>query len=262
MELTEIEAMFKHLGLTQYESKALIALISSGRCTADRVSSLAGIPLPRVYDTMNSLAKRGFISVSKTRPEVFSAIDPKRLFEILEDEERKSMEERVGQLKDLMPQILKQVKKMEMNSPEETGEILAVVKKRVNLRKDREDFHNAAKKEIIVFAGDMSWVRNVEDLVRSAIKRKVRYQVIFSKKGKSIMSNANRFKRLGAKVRYSPDIGELRCIIFDRRLVSIVLKKYRTTGESEYSVVNIDHPLIADVFAKYFYILWDRAGKV
>ncbi len=86
MELTEIEAMFKHLGLTRYESKALLTLIGNGKCTADRVTSLAGIPLPRVYDTMNSLARRGFVSVSKTRPEVFRAIDPKRLFEILEEE--------------------------------------------------------------------------------------------------------------------------------------------------------------------------------
>lgn len=262
MQPTEIEAMFKHIGLTRYESKALITLLSFGKCTAERITSLSGIPLPRVYDTMNTLAKRGFISVSKTRPEEFRCIDPQRLFEILEEEERKKMQSRVKELREVMPQLLKQMKKLDQGSKEDPEEVLAVVKKRVNMRRDREQFHEMAKKEILVFAGDMSWVKSVEDLLKSLIKKKVKYQVIFSKKGKVATTNAKRFKKIGAKVRHNPDSGDLRCIIIDRRIVSVVTKQYRTGNEAEYGIINISNPLIAEVFAKYFNCMWNNAIKV
>jgi len=259
MEITEVEAMFKHLGLKRYESKALITLLSYGKCTADRVTSISGIPLPRVYDTMNTLVKRGFVSVSKTRPEIFRAIDPNRLFMILEEEEQKKMQKRVKEMKTVMPQLMKQIKKMNNDKPEEKEEVLAVMKKRVNLHKDREEFHNIAKKEILVFAGDMSWVKNVEDLVKQATKRKVKYNIIYSKKGKNVTANANKFKKLGAKVKYYHDTGGNRCIIFDNKVVSLITKKYKTSGDSEYAVITINNPKIADVFTRYFYAIWDKA---
>ena len=262
MEPTEIEAMFKHLGLTRYESKAMITLLSFGKCTADKVTSLSGIPLPRVYDTMNSLAKRGFISVSKTRPEAFKAIDPNRLFEILEEEEKKKMHTRVRELRDIMPQLLKHMKKLDQGSADDPEEVLAVVKKRVNMRRDREQFHSMAKKEILVFAGDMSWVRQVEDIVRDKVKKKLKYQLLFSKKGKTASDNAKRFRKIGAKVRHNPDFGELRCIIVDKKVVSIVTKKFKTGNEAEYGIINISNPLIADVFARYFSCLWEIAEKI
>jgi len=262
MEPTEIEAMFKHLGLTRYESKAMITLLSFGSCTADKVTSISGIPLPRVYDTMNNLAKKGFISVSKTRPEIFRAVDPERLFEILEEEEEKKMNERVKELKNVMPQLLKHMKKLDQGNKEDPEEVLAVVKKRVNMRKDREQFHSMAKDEILVFAGDMSWVKTAEDLIRDIIKKKVKYSVIFSKKTKIAMENAKRFKKLGAKVRYNPNSNELRCLIIDKKIVSVVTKQYGTVSEAEYGMINISNPLIAEVFSKYFSCLWEEAEKI
>ncbi len=259
MEPTEIEAMFKHLGLTRYEAKAMITLLNYGKCTADRVTSLSAIPLPRVYDTMNSLAKRGFISVSRTRPETFKAIDPKRLFDILIEEEKKKMQKRVTELKDVMPQIMKHIKKLEQTPEEETEEILALVKKRVNMRKDRDYFHSIAKKEMLVFAGDISWIRHAEDAIRSTIRRKVKYNVIYCKKNKASMANARKLKKLGAKVKHYADTGDLRCIVVDKKWISIVLKKFKTAGEPEYSIININNSLIAEVFAKYFYSLWEKA---
>lgn len=262
MEPSEIEAMFKHLGLTRYESKAMITLLSFGSCSADKVTSLSGIPLPRVYDTMNNLAKKGFISVSKTRPEVFKAVNPERLFEILQEEEEKKMKLRVKELKEIMPQLLKQMKKLDQGDREDPEEVLAVVKKRVNMKKDRELFHSMAKNNILVFAGDMSWVTSVKDQIRSLIRKKVRYNVIFSKRTPDALKNAKIFKKIGAKVKHSPEGGELRCLIIDNKIISVVTKQYRSDNEAEYGIININNPLIAEVFSKYFSCLWNEAEKI
>ncbi|MDD5417099.1 MAG: helix-turn-helix domain-containing protein [Candidatus Aenigmarchaeota archaeon] len=258
MDASEVEAMFKHLGLTQYEAKALITLFGYGKCTAEKITTIAGVPLPRVYDTMDSLAKRGFISVSKTRPEVFKAVDPKRLYEILAEEERKKTEDRMNDFKSIIPQILKHVSKTSSVSEEEE-EVFALLKKRVNLRKDREYFHAIAKKEILCFAGDMSWIKNSEDLIRNTTRIKIKYNVLYCKNGSISETNARKFRRLGAKVKYYADTGEIRCIIIDRKWISLVIKKFKTAVESEYSIININNAMIANVFARYFYALWEKA---
>lgn len=257
--MTEIEAMFKHLGLKHYESKAMITLFSYGKNTAEQITSLSGIPLPRVYDTMNGLAKRGFVSVSKTRPEMFKAIDPKRLLSLLEEEETKKTNKKLKEMSSIMPQLLKHIKLVDNGHTDIEDDIIAVIKRRVNIRKDREEFHMLAKKEILVFSGDMSWVRHVEDLVKDAIKRNVDYKIIYCKNNKDSITNANKFKKLGAKAKYFKDTAELRCLVFDRKAVSVIIKKYKVSGDFEYSIVNIHNSIIADVFARHFDSVWKQA---
>ena len=105
---------------------------------------------------------------------------------------------------------------------------------------------------LLVFAGDMSWVKNVEDLVKDTVKRKVKYKIIHSKKGRNVTKNANLFRKLGAKVRYYGDTGDIRCIIFDGKTVSISTKTFKTPGESEYSIITINNKKIADKYKELY----------
>lgn len=47
------------VGLTQYESKAFIALVSAGSNTPFQISKISGIPRARVYDTLDTLVDKG-----------------------------------------------------------------------------------------------------------------------------------------------------------------------------------------------------------
>lgn len=51
----------QNLGLTQYEAKAFKALVSAGTTTPFQISKISGIPRARIYDTLESLLKKGLI---------------------------------------------------------------------------------------------------------------------------------------------------------------------------------------------------------
>lgn len=64
------------IGLKGYEGKAYLTLLSLGESTAPKISSKAGIPLPRIYDVLESLLTKGLVEVKPGRPRLYKAIPP------------------------------------------------------------------------------------------------------------------------------------------------------------------------------------------
>lgn len=63
---------FEALGLTNYEARALCHLVEHGDRTGPDLSRETGIPMGRVYDTLNVLVERGVAVTRGGRPRVFS----------------------------------------------------------------------------------------------------------------------------------------------------------------------------------------------
>ncbi len=76
--MEKAKAMLKNLGLTEYEAKAYVTLVKFGTLTAEKISEMGKIPLPRVYDTIAELHKKGFVLVGNTRPKKFKAVEIKK----------------------------------------------------------------------------------------------------------------------------------------------------------------------------------------
>jgi len=70
--------LLKEMGLTEYETKSYLTLLKLGIATAEQISEAASIPLPRVYDTLVELQKKGFVLISKGRPKKFKPNPPKK----------------------------------------------------------------------------------------------------------------------------------------------------------------------------------------
>ncbi|RLE45621.1 MAG: hypothetical protein DRJ31_11030, partial [Candidatus Methanomethylicota archaeon] len=71
----------KSMGLTEYEAKAYLALLQKANMTAEQISNLSEVPLPRVYGVLEQLAIKGFIKILPGRPRKFEAIEPRIAFE-------------------------------------------------------------------------------------------------------------------------------------------------------------------------------------
>ena len=84
------------LGLNGSEVKAYIALLKGGSMTANDISREARIPYSKVYDALESLHKRGWVEVQKSRPIVYTAKPPDAALEELKarsETERKEREQ-------------------------------------------------------------------------------------------------------------------------------------------------------------------------
>ena len=64
------------LGMKEYEAKIYVALVGLGEANVRRIHEASGVPRPRVYDVLNSLAAKGFISVRQGSPLMYSAVQP------------------------------------------------------------------------------------------------------------------------------------------------------------------------------------------
>ena len=81
----------KDLGLSRYEAKAYIGLTKIITGNADEIAEISDLPRSRVYDILNGLEKKGFVSIQRERPLKYEAIEPTVIF-------KKEKEELISQL--------------------------------------------------------------------------------------------------------------------------------------------------------------------
>ncbi|MEM2319255.1 MAG: helix-turn-helix domain-containing protein [Candidatus Bathyarchaeia archaeon] len=72
----KINELLRRVGLTDYEAKAYILLLEKGALTAKQISYGAQIPYSKVYQTLNSLEKKGWIEASRKRPSKYFPKSP------------------------------------------------------------------------------------------------------------------------------------------------------------------------------------------
>jgi len=60
--------VLRELGLTDYETRAYLALLEKAVLTASQVSENADVPYSKVYETLTSLERKGWIETEKGRP--------------------------------------------------------------------------------------------------------------------------------------------------------------------------------------------------
>lgn len=60
--------VLRELGLTDYETRAYLALLEGGALTASQVSENASVPYSKVYETLTSLERKGWIETEQGRP--------------------------------------------------------------------------------------------------------------------------------------------------------------------------------------------------
>jgi sugar-specific transcriptional regulator TrmB len=60
--------ILRELGLTEYETRAYLSLLEKGATTASKVSEHANVPYSKIYETLNSLERKGWIETKRGRP--------------------------------------------------------------------------------------------------------------------------------------------------------------------------------------------------
>lgn len=107
-EIRIIKAL-EDLGLSNYEAKAYMAIISEEPLTGYKLSKISGVPRSRIYETIEKLKRKGLIVSLRGKTNLIKPVD---LDQYLENIERESQE-----TIDFLRQVLPQMKK----TSEDTG---------------------------------------------------------------------------------------------------------------------------------------------
>ena len=64
----EAKKVLRELGLTEYETRAYLALLEKGVLAASQVSEYSNVPYSKIYETLGSLNRKGWIETEHGRP--------------------------------------------------------------------------------------------------------------------------------------------------------------------------------------------------
>jgi sugar-specific transcriptional regulator TrmB len=274
-EIEDLGGMLKSLGLMEYEAKAYLALLEFGNCTAEKLSHVSGIPLPRIYDTMTELQSKGFVLISKSRPKMFSPRPCDKALEHFINLQKKEMDSKFESLKENVKSAVAELEKVQkIAAPDETSKMWSI-EKRGNMIRMLQDRISTAKKEVRIFAGDMSWIDDLLPSMRAATKRNVKIRIVMAepKGSRQIIENMEKGKKAGAKI-LTGYYGSLRAHVVDGKN-AYVWTKYSPEGgfnileegkpgsdvTRRYELLIMDNPTLISAFIEYFDLKWKELGK-
>ena len=113
-----IKDILRRIGLTEYETKTYLALLDLNKATSGEILKKADINTGKIYDILNSLKNKGFISeIKEAGVKKFFPADPKQIFDFLEAKKQDILEQETT-LEDIMPKLLEKI-----NTTQETPKI-------------------------------------------------------------------------------------------------------------------------------------------
>jgi len=77
----EAKKVLNELGLTQYETRAYLALLDKGNLTASQISEYSEVPYSKIYEVLASLEKKGWIKAERGRPSKYYPKSPSEALE-------------------------------------------------------------------------------------------------------------------------------------------------------------------------------------
>ena len=100
MELREIKETLKEIGLGREELDVYLVMLKIGSNLASKISKETKINRSHIYQLLDRLIEKGFVSyVIKENRKYFSAVNPRKIIEIIKEKENK--------LKNILPTLLK-----------------------------------------------------------------------------------------------------------------------------------------------------------
>lgn len=91
----DVRKFLRDVGLTDYETRAYLALLERGVMTASEASGQGGVPYSKIYEVLNSLVKKSWVKAEGGRPKRYYPKSPSEALEAA----RLGLEEMVGKWK-------------------------------------------------------------------------------------------------------------------------------------------------------------------
>jgi len=248
----------KDFGLNTYEAKIWSALLSRGTSTAGELSDIANVPRSRSYDVLESLYKKGFVKVEKTKPMRYIAIPPSEALETIKQKietrtrneisgiEELKKEEVVDELKALHRQGQNLIDPMDRS---------CVLKGRKSIYRHIESLLKEVKNTVHIFTTSTG-IETKSDLLLHALKKAADRKIIIKILSQENPAAAKKLNEI-ADVRVTRTSG--RFMVIDKEHVIVMFFDDGTVHPAYDAAVYLNSPQTADFFVKLFEGEWVNA---
>jgi len=235
----------REIGLTEYEIRAYMHLLQTGVTTASQISENTEVPYSKIYETLNSLEKKGWIRTQGGRPRRYYPRPPVEAFEVT----RLRLEDR---MKAWQRSVLEEIQPLyDKREIREKPDVWILRGEFDTIAKIREMIENT-ERELMVAAPTLSGP--LIDVVLPALRK-------ITEAGVELYIMLSRDHDLDKK--QLSELGEVRVrdqmfgggVIADSREALLIL------GEKRPLIIWSDHLGLVKFAKDYFQYLWNTAQK-
>lgn len=266
--MNTIEGLLHEIGLSEYEAKTLICLMTHGTSTAEEISRIAKIPLPRVYDTIEKLKKLGFVLSTKTRPKRYKPINTRTAFEHYIKHKRGDFERHIETMQDVCDRVVKDFSKLipEKKPPKKEEWRIWSTNLKNNIVSLRRDFNKQVKREILSLSGDGSFIREDLGFLRKMVDKGIKMKMLIQEPlNDEVRENINKLLSLGVEIKTGYN-GSMRGMILDDSTCLLFFKSGKedlsgipgSDKEFGYEMIVVENPFISKIMCEYFNMYWNR----
>lgn len=258
----------QYFGLNLYEVRIWTALLSRGVSTAGELSDIGNVPRSRAYDVLESLEKKGFVTMKLGKPIKYLAVEPKEVVERVKKLVRENSDYRIKRLEDLKgTDVLDELNLLHSQGIEfvEPADLSGAIRGRHNLYTHLELLIKGAQKSVTLMTTQKGLLRKVEALKPEFEKLskkgvKVRIAAPITKESIAAVQDISKV----AEVKHISDINARFCIIDGKELVFMVLDDKEVHPTYDVGVW-VNTPFFAKALEGMFDVTWknlEPADKV
>lgn len=175
----ELSSGLKLLGLSSYEASAFYNLVINLEMTAADLSRQTGIPDSKIYHALNSLEKRGMISIQKGRPSLYKALQPDEAMVNLKQILDEDYQQKVTMLESLTTKFSSLYECVESKEEMELAYVIHGIR---GIFEKMNNLIRQAQRSLLVFVPDMDFWKRVEQSLVESAERGVKIELGLHKK--------------------------------------------------------------------------------
>ena len=232
----ELNRVLVELGLSLGESKIYLALLRSGTSSVNEIKNIVKLHRPNIYDYLEKLIDKGLVNyITKNNVKHFTAVDPEKLVEYVEEKES------------LAKHYLSEFRKIQ-NKPQEEIKV-EVYKGREGIKTLFNDLIRVRKNYVAFGVDESMWEEKFSILIKQHFKKekktKIKARILTSKIAKIIYKHRN-YRFIDHKY-----FSENSTVIYGDRVCTIIWDPL--------TVIIITNPKNAETQRKHFELLWISA---
>ncbi len=261
----ELLGKLRMLGLTDYESRAYLTLIRGEELTAEEISRLSGIPLPRIYSVLDKLVRDSFAKSYNTRPMRFEALPPSIAFARLEKKKEQELTLQLNELRSTANNLRTTLEttygsaKLRIR-PEELLEPLSDLN---SMEERTKSILESASEEILILTAEFRWFPKIYESLVRASKKGISVRVLMDANEPTTRQQAQTVRDLGVEVRGMPKgYYPLRGTIVDRgKLVFLIWSEAKESTKPAfiYRPSYTENRGLIRVFLDAFEMHWEKS---
>lgn len=186
MDFSECVKVLHSLGLSEYEARVYVSLVTEGASEGRKVSMRGGVPRTKVYATLKKLKERGLVYELPQEPQKFAPVSPAKAFEAYMEHLKEETSKRVISLiqSRKLVSLLEETYKKTRSTITPQREEVWIFQGWFNILRKMREMLSRAKKSVVVVTTENGFIlfyktvgRLLDKLVENGVNVQIRTSV-------------------------------------------------------------------------------------